>query len=166
MSELVQQILDGDVSFFEGETAAHATGWLRHPETYFGEWLDDISAKLPRRYERTLLLGNGETWTGRLVFTSWTASQSSLYDLFRAEMPGYGWQEVTSVRASISVQTWQREKRICTVQIRDSTVGSEVILTMAPIGNNGAGAASPAGSAYPPAPAAAPAPVVTKSNLR
>jgi len=71
MSELVQQILDGDVSFFEGETAAHATGWLRHPETYFGEWLDDINAKLPRRYERTLLLGMGGSSSPARLYADW-----------------------------------------------------------------------------------------------
>lgn len=56
-SELVRQILDGDVSFFEGSTALTATGWLRHPERYFNDWLDDIDARRPRRYARTLLLG-------------------------------------------------------------------------------------------------------------
>ena len=71
MSELVQQILDGDVSFFEGETAAHATGWLRHPERYFDDWLDDIDARRPRRHSRTLLLGMGGSSSPARLYADW-----------------------------------------------------------------------------------------------
>ena len=69
--DLVQQILDGDVSFFEGSTAAHATGWLRHPERYFGEWLDDIDERRPRRFARTLLLGMGGSSSPARLYADW-----------------------------------------------------------------------------------------------
>ncbi len=57
--QLVQRLLDGDAAAFAGSTAAHSLGWLRHPERYLGEWLDETAARLPDRYERTLLLGMG-----------------------------------------------------------------------------------------------------------
>ncbi len=71
MSDLVRQILDGDVSFFEGDTAAHATGWLRHPESYLGDWLDDIDARRPRRHGRTLLLGMGGSSSPARLYADW-----------------------------------------------------------------------------------------------
>ena len=58
-SEIIQRVLKGDPSLFEGSTAVTSLGWLRHPEMYLGEWLDDIAQKLPHRHERTVLLGVG-----------------------------------------------------------------------------------------------------------
>jgi len=125
-----------------------------------------VPAKATMDVDKSLLLGNGESWTGRLVYSSWT-SHTGLYDFYKSEMPGFGWQEITSVRASISVQTWVRDSRVCTIQIRDTTFGAEVIVTMAPAGAGGATMGGGGGSgSYSPSPAAAPAPVVTKSNLR
>ena len=98
---------------------------------------------------------------GRLVYTTWD-SQATLYDFHKAEMPAFGWQEITSVRAAISVQTWQRGERIATVQIRDTTFGAEVILTMAPGNNAGMGS----GGGLPPQPRAAPTSKVTRQPLR
>ena len=52
-------MLSGDPSLFEGSTAQHSLGWLRHPEMYLGDWLDNIAQKLPRRHEKSILLGIG-----------------------------------------------------------------------------------------------------------
>jgi len=52
-------LLSGDPSLFEGSTAQHSLGWLRHPEMYLGDWLDNIAQKLPRRHEKSILLGIG-----------------------------------------------------------------------------------------------------------
>ncbi len=53
------RLVDGDPSLFVGATAQHALGWLHHPDRYGGPWLDEVSAALPRRFERTVLLGMG-----------------------------------------------------------------------------------------------------------
>lgn len=74
-SEIIQRILKGDPSLFEGSTAANSLGWLRHPEMYFGEWLDDIATKLPRRHARTILLGVGGSSGSGLFFAE--AKQST-----------------------------------------------------------------------------------------
>lgn len=71
MTDLVHMILDGDVSFFEGDTAATATGWLRHPETYLGEWLDATAAALPMRHTETLLLGMGGSSSPARLYADW-----------------------------------------------------------------------------------------------
>ena len=57
--DVVQGLLARSPSVFVGGTAAHAMGWLDHPERYLGDWLEDTSNALPRRHERTLLLGMG-----------------------------------------------------------------------------------------------------------
>ncbi|HVI52977.1 MAG TPA: hypothetical protein VM661_17340 [Candidatus Sulfotelmatobacter sp.] len=123
-----------------------------------------VPAKATMNVDQSLLLGNGESWTGRLVYSSWT-NASGLYDFYKGEMPGFGWQEITSIRASISVQTWIRDTRVCTIQIKDSTFGSDVIVTMAPAGPGGA-VAAPGGAGGYGNGAAAPVQPVTKSNIR
>ena len=57
--DVVTRLLAGDATLFEGSTAAHALGWLRHPEFYAGAWLDNVDTLRPRRHDRTLLLGMG-----------------------------------------------------------------------------------------------------------
>ena len=56
---IVERLLAGDPTLFEGDTAGHALGWLRHPERYLGEYLDQVARLIPKRHERTLLLGMG-----------------------------------------------------------------------------------------------------------
>ncbi len=138
------------------------------PTPSFAQFSDiPVPPKATMDVERSLLLGHGETWTGRLIYSSWSQNESQLYDLYHDDMPKFGWQEITSVRAAISIQTWQRGSRVCTIQFKDDAIGGEVILTMTPMG--GGGGAMPAGGGYDapaaPAPAAAPPAPVTKSNL-
>jgi len=111
--------------------------------------------------DRTLLLGQGDTWVGRLVYSVRFTGAPELFDFYKAEMPAFKWTEVSSVRAEISVMTWQRDDRIATVQIEDTTLGAEVILTMAPV--NGP---NPASANQPPPPQAAPPPPVTEQPLK
>ncbi len=72
-ADLVARLLAGDASLFEGATATHALGWLRHPERYLGAWLDDVADRLPRRYERTLLLGMGGSSSPARFYADWRA---------------------------------------------------------------------------------------------
>jgi len=152
--------LGGCGSVMEGNAKGDGTG-VSSPS--FAQFTDvPVPAGARMDVNQTLLLGNGESWIGRLVFSSWS-SHTSMYDFYKSEMPGFGWTEITSVRASISVQTWQRDSRICTIQIDDELIGSGVILTMAP---SGTGGASGGGSYAPPAPAAASRPSVSSQPLR
>ncbi len=84
-SEIIQRILKGDPSLFEGSTAKNSLGWLRHPETYLGRWLDDIAAKLPRRYSKTILLGVGGSAGPGLFFAE--ASGSSALSVLDTSNP-------------------------------------------------------------------------------
>lgn len=115
-----------------------------------------VPAKASMDVDHSLLLGHGDSWVGRLVFSSWWSNTGALYDFYRAEMPGYGWREITSMRGPTSVQTWQRSERVATIQISDTTFGVEVVLTMAPA----------VGAGMPTASAPAPVPKVSRQKLQ
>ena len=116
--------------------------------------------------DRSLLVGPGENWVGRLVYSVRWSNAPDLFDFFKAKMPSYQWQEISSVRADISVMTWQRADRIATIQIEETTFGAGVTLTMGPVAGGGSPAAGTA-QPQPPAPTATPQPQpVTEQPLK
>ena len=81
--------------------------------------------------ERTLILGENP-WYGQLALGV-TGDLPALFDQYRRDMQSLGWQEVTSIRAAVSVITFMREDRVATVQIQASRLrGSEVTITISP----------------------------------
>lgn len=87
--------------------------------------------------DRSLVLGAGREWTGRLAFTA-RGTVAATYDYFRAEMPKLGWTEVTSLRAATSILVFNQGPRIASIQIVGRTFGGVgVELVMAPRGSGG-----------------------------
>ncbi|OFX08422.1 MAG: hypothetical protein A2516_10820 [Alphaproteobacteria bacterium RIFOXYD12_FULL_60_8] len=93
----------------------------------------------------TLLLGDQDAWSGRLVFMA-SYVPNALFDFFKSEMPRAGWQEITTVRSAVSVLSFRRENRIATVQIQEAgglrygiLGGSKVSVTVSPQGGGGSG---------------------------
>ena len=83
--------------------------------------------------DKTLIFGS-EPWFGQLTLTS-TTSSNRAFDFFRAMMPGQGWQEVTSVRASTSILTYDQNDRGLIIAIQAATLlGSEITITVSPKG--------------------------------
>lgn len=82
--------------------------------------------------ERTMVFGSGDSWFGRLTInTSYGANE--MFDFYQGHLPGYGWQEVTSLRSATSVLTYTRQDRVATIQIQERTIrGSEVTVTVSP----------------------------------
>src|SRR5690349_8136621 len=72
---------------------------------------------------RSLILGSGETWTGRLSYTA-TGSADEVFDFLRHEMPNFGWIELNAVRSDINLLTFQHDStnRIATLRIERGTV--------------------------------------------
>ena len=94
--------------------------------------------------DRTLVFGGDDTWIGRLVINA-SGDPNTMFDFFKQKLGGYGWQEITSVRAAVSVLTYTREERVATIQIQGRTLrGSEVTITVSPRGAQVAPAAGPA----------------------
>ncbi|MBT7332706.1 hypothetical protein HN799_05530 [Candidatus Woesearchaeota archaeon] len=106
-----------------------------------------LPTKVDLDMERTMIFGSGDAWFGRLsINTSFGANE--MFDFYQEHLPGYGWQEVTSLRSATSVLTYTRQNRVATIQIQERTIrGSEVTVTVSP---RGLPKASPqAGSAVP-----------------
>ncbi|MSO84988.1 MAG: hypothetical protein EXR04_03420 [Rhodospirillales bacterium] len=86
--------------------------------------------------ERTLILGENP-WYGQLTLGV-AGDLPALFEQYRRDMQSLGWQEVTSIRAAVSVITFMREDRVATVQIQASRLrGSEVTITVSPRGGTG-----------------------------
>ena len=83
--------------------------------------------------ERTFLLGAGEDWTGRLVFST-PYGLNRLFDFYMSEMPKFGWSEITVVRSQTSVLTFKRNNRIATIQLSGDKSSSHIDLTVSPQG--------------------------------
>ena len=86
--------------------------------------------------ERTIILGAQNTWTGR-VYLQVKKTANKLFEFYKLEMSKFGWRQLTSVRATISVLTYERGSRIATVQILAKKLqGNVVIVTMSPKGSD------------------------------
>lgn len=84
--------------------------------------------------EHSLVLGEADTWIGRLVMTI-SEPASRMYDFYFREMPRFNWSPVTSVRAETSVLTYTKGERVATIQIRNRTIGgANVSMTISPRG--------------------------------
>ena len=86
--------------------------------------------------ERTIILGSQDAWTGR-VHLRVNMSATKLFEFYKLEMPGFGWQEVTSVRAIISVLTYERGSRVATIQILYNKIKGTVVCGAIFAGNAG-----------------------------
>lgn len=92
--------------------------------------------------DKTLVVGT-EPWFGQLALNA-KQPAPQVFDFFRGRLPEYGWQEITSVRAPVSVLTYDRDDRILQMQIRGSTLsGSEVTITVSPRGTPAPTSAAP-----------------------
>ena len=84
--------------------------------------------------ERSLVLGDRESWIGRIVL-SISDNASRAYDFYFDEMPKFGWSPVTTVRAGTSVLTYTRGERVATIQIAPRTIGGATVsVTVSPRG--------------------------------
>ncbi len=84
--------------------------------------------------DNSIILGAGDSWTGRVLLES-SDVPASAFEFYRQEMQGYGWEEVTAIRAATSVLTYAREDRIAIIQISKSPTGATSIsVTMSPKG--------------------------------
>ncbi len=82
--------------------------------------------------DRTLVLGGGDAWIGRLVIST-SHGAFEMFDFFKKKFPEFGWSEVASVRAKTSVLTFVRQNRVATVQVEGNTFrGADSIITVAP----------------------------------
>lgn len=100
---------------------------------------DDIPIPVDAEMDlgQTLVLGDREGWIGRLSLDV-RHGMTDMYAFYEQEMPRFGWERITSVRARISTLTYQRGPRVATITLQPTlTAGTIVDFTVAP-GRTGA----------------------------
>ncbi|WP_420566420.1 hypothetical protein [Thalassobaculum sp.] len=100
---------------------------------------DDIPIPVDAEMDlgQTLILGSAEGWIGRLSLDT-GYGMTDMYAFYEQEMPRFGWEQVTTVRARISTMTYQRGPRIATITLQPTmTRGTLVDFTVAPARTQG-----------------------------
>ena len=88
--------------------------------------------------DKTLLFGN-DPLIGRLAFKV-PYNQANMFDFYMQEMPKFGWQELTSIRATNSYLTYAKDNRVAMILLGSSSLnGTEVIFDVS-LSKNTAGA--------------------------
>jgi len=83
--------------------------------------------------DRTLVVGT-DNWFGQLALSA-PHGAASMFDFYRNRLPQFSWNEITSVRAPVSVLTYERDERILQMQIKGTTLGgAEITITVSPRG--------------------------------
>lgn len=105
------------------------------PEKAFNRFPDiPVPTKANMDTNRTLVFGSGETWYGQLGLDT-GHNTDAMFDFYKQELTGFGWLEVTSVRAPVSVLTYERQGRVLSIQIEKASLGgAKVTLTVSPRG--------------------------------
>jgi hypothetical protein len=86
--------------------------------------------------ERSLVLGDLDRWTGRIVLNV-GQDATPTFALYQTQMPTFGWAPIMSVQAEISVLSFTRGERVATVQIEGRTLGGCIAtITVAPRQSN------------------------------
>ena len=118
-----------------GQAADQATGAPAAPQKAFNRFPDiPVPSDADMDVKRTIVFGGGESWFGQLGLDT-RHGPDSMFDFYKQELPGFGWQEVTSVRAPVSVLTYERQNRILSIQIETGSLsGTKVTLTVSPRG--------------------------------
>lgn len=79
----------------------------------------------------TVILGNGENWTGRLVYTMLNTRPAQMFDYYKNEMPRFNWTELSSSRSDVSFLAYKRGDRTANIQIESNLIfGSRISITM------------------------------------
>lgn len=101
---------------------------------------------------KTMIVGGADSWFGQMVLTT-RSNHNEMFDFYKRELPRFGWEEVTSIRAPVSVLTYSRQERVATIQIQGRTIiGAEILITMSPRGTpsqGGMGGGFPGGGTAP-----------------
>lgn len=105
------------------------------PEKAFNRFPDiPVPSGAQMDVKRTIVFGGGEGWFGQLGLDT-KHDSDSMFDFYKQELPGFGWQEITSVRALVSVLTYERQGRVLSIQLEKATLsGAKVTLTVSPRG--------------------------------
>lgn len=76
--------------------------------------------------ERSLILGDKDRWTGRVVMKLWkSAPDANVF--YQSQMPAFGWEPIMAATSGVSVMAYVRGDRAATVQIESSTMWGSTV---------------------------------------
>lgn len=81
--------------------------------------------------KNTVIFGSDDTWFGRLSLIP-NLSHAETFDFFRFEMPNLNWKEITNVRATSSVLSYEKDARVVTIQINNAYNQTICSINMSP----------------------------------
>jgi len=82
--------------------------------------------------QKTLILGSGKGWTGRLAFSA-PMGETEAFQFFQEQMAKLGWQPVSLVRAKTSILAFTRTDRAALVEVTGQMMGGIVVnITVTP----------------------------------
>lgn len=108
--------------------------------------------------QRSLILGDRDRWTGRVVMKLWKGPTEAT-QFYQQQMPAFGWEPIMAATSGVSVMAYVRGERAATVQVESSAMwGATVSVTVGqravPAGSGAVGAGGTGtGGSYTPAPA-------------
>ena len=118
-------------------TGAPASADGEQPQQGFVVFTDiPMPADASVELDKTIVLGTGEDWMGRVTIQTKTGL-TSVFDFYREQMPQFGWKELTVLRSATSVLTYTRGARIATIQIETKVgpfSGARIIFSVSPRG--------------------------------
>ena len=108
------------------------------PEKAFNRFPDiPVPSGAQMDVKRTVVFGGGEGWFGQLGLDT-NHDSDAMFDFYKQELPGFSWLEITSVRAMVSVLTYERQGRVLSIQLEKGTInGTKVTLTVSPRSGGG-----------------------------
>jgi hypothetical protein len=82
--------------------------------------------------QKTLILGSGKGWTGRLAFSA-PMGETEAFQFFQEQMTKLGWQPISLVRAKTSILAFTRTDRAALVEVTGQMMGGIVVsITVTP----------------------------------
>jgi hypothetical protein len=76
--------------------------------------------------DRSLILGDKDRWTGRVVMKLWKAAPEA-NQFYQAQMPAFGWEPIMAVTSGVSVSAYVRGDRAATVQIESNSMWGSTV---------------------------------------
>lgn len=97
-------------------------------ETQAALQISDISIPPGAKFdaEKSLVIGAGERWLGRLVIKTDISSVQAYNHIFNG-MPAIGWNLIATIQSNVSQLTYLRGERVVIVQIESSWTGGTTI---------------------------------------
>ena len=102
--------------------------------TYGGDKTTDVAKPKGSRidYAKSIILGPGSAWVGRLVYSTGHDS-AYMCDFLQSEMTRLGWTYISGIRSKVSVLIFKQAGRVANIQVTDALIyGSIVICDMSP----------------------------------